>query len=157
MAEADTSNKPQEQQFALQRIYVKDVSFETPNSPVVFTQKWEPKVSVDLNTSATQLQEGVYEVTLALTVTAKLGEKTAYLAEVHQGGIFTIVGFSDQDLSGMLHAYCPNVLFPYAREAISDLVTKGSFPQMLLAPVNFDAIYAQRLQEQQKAAASKPN
>lgn len=137
-------------QFAIQRIYTKDISFETPNSPAIFTEKWEPNVNVDLNSSGNRLGEGLYEVTLSLTVTAKLGEKTAYLAEVQQAGIFALGGFSEQELGGVLHSFCPNILFPYAREVISDLVSKGSFPQLLLAPINFDALYAQHLQQQQK-------
>lgn len=143
-----TPNGPQ---FAIQRIYTKDISFETPNSPAIFTDKWEPQVNVDLNSSGTRLDEGLFEVTLSLTVTAKLGEKTAYLVEVQQAGVFTLQGFSEQDLGGMLHSFCPNILFPYAREVISDLVSKGSFPQLLLAPINFDALYAQHLQKQQQA------
>lgn len=154
----DTS-KPAEQngpQFAIQRIYTKDISFETPNSPAIFTEKWEPQVNVDLNSSGTKLGEGVYEVVLSLTVTAKLGEKTAYLAEVQQAGVFSLEGFNEQDLGGMLHSFCPNILFPYAREVISDLVSKGSFPQLLLAPINFDALYAQHLQQQQAQGNDKP-
>jgi preprotein translocase subunit SecB len=154
----DKSN-PAEQngpQFAIQRIYTKDISFETPNSPTIFTEKWEPQVNVDLNSSGTKLSEGVFEVVLALTVTAKLGEKTAYLAEVQQAGVFGMEGFSEQDLGGMLHSFCPNILFPYAREVVSDLVSKGSFPQLLLAPINFDALYAQHLQQQQAQGEEKP-
>lgn len=154
----DNSN-PAEQngpQFAIQRIYTKDISFETPNSPGIFTEKWEPQVNVDLNSSGTKLAEGVFEVVLALTVTAKLGEKTAYLAEVQQAGVFGMEGFSEQDLGGMLHSFCPNILFPYAREVVSDLVSKGSFPQLLLAPINFDALYAQHLQQQQAKGEENP-
>ena len=146
------NNNPAEQngpQFAIQRIYTKDISFETPNSPAIFTEKWEPQVNVDLNSSGNKLGNEVFEVVLSLTVTAKLGEKTAYLAEVQQAGVFSLAGFSDQDIGGMLHSFCPNILFPYAREVISDLVSKGSFPQLLLAPINFDALYAQHLQQQQ--------
>lgn len=139
-------------QFAIQRIYSKDMSFEAPNTPEIFTTKWEPQVNVDLNSGATTLADGVYEVELHITVTAKLGDKTAYLAEVKQAGIFAMQGFAEADLHGMLHSYCPNLLFPYAREVISDMVNKGSFPQMLLAPINFDALYAQHLQKQQGAA-----
>lgn len=154
----DKSN-PAEQngpQFAIQRIYTKDISFETPNSPTIFTEKWEPQVNVDLNSSGNKLAEGVFEVVLALTVTAKLGEKTAYLAEVQQAGVFGMEGFSEQDLGGMLHSFCPNILFPYAREVVSDLVSKGSFPQLLLAPINFDALYAQHLQQQQEKGEENP-
>jgi preprotein translocase subunit SecB len=135
-------------QFALQRIYTKDISFETPHSPAIFTEKWEPKVNVEINSASKQLQEGVFEVVLSLTVTSKIGDKTAYLAEVKQAGIFVLNGFSEQEMGGMLNSYCPNTLFPFAREVVSDLVTKGSFPQMLLAPINFDALYAQHLQQQ---------
>lgn len=156
MAEAD-NRAAQGPQFALQRIYLKDVSFETPNSPAVFTQKWDPKVNVDLNTSAVALQDGIYEVTLEVTVTTTNADKPAYLVEVKQGGVFTLMGFNERDLGGMLHAYCPAILFPYVREVVSDLVSKGSFPQLLLAPINFDAIYAQRLHEQQQRAGQKPN
>ncbi len=141
-----------ERQFALQKIYVKDVSFETPNSPEVFTLKWEPKVEFNLSSNAQKLQENLYEVSLTTTVTVKLGEKTAYLVEVCQAGIFAMAGFDDQELGPLIGSYCPNVLFPYAREAVSDLVTKGGFPPMLLAPINFDALYMQQMQLQQGAA-----
>jgi preprotein translocase subunit SecB len=142
-------------QLAVQRIYTKDLSFETPNSPVIFTEKWEPEVNVELNSNGNQLAEGTYEVVLSVTVTAKLGEKTAYLAEVQQAGIFNISGFSEQDMGGMIHSYCPNMLFPYVREVISDLVSKGSFPQMVLQPINFDALYAQHLEQQKQASAEE--
>jgi preprotein translocase subunit SecB len=148
---AEETTQP-EKQFVLQKIYVKDVSFETPNSPEVFTLKWEPKVEFNLSSNAQKLQENLYEVSLTTTVTVKLGEKTAYLVEVCQAGIFAMAGFDDQELGPLIGSYCPNVLFPYAREAVSDLVTKGGFPPMLLAPINFDALYVQQLQQQQGAA-----
>lgn len=154
-----TENTNQEQQngpqFTVQRIYTKDISFETPNSPAIFTEKWEPNVNIDLNTTATLLQESLYEIVLTVTVTAKVGEKTAYLAEIHQAGIFVIAGFNDDERGGMIHSYCPNILFPYVREVISDLITKGSFPQMLLAPINFDALYAQHLQQKAQGGESE--
>lgn len=149
MSENNAAAEQQGPQFTIQRIYTKDLSFESPNSPVIFTEKWEPKINVDLNTGSNMISEGLYEVELNMTVTAKLGEKTAYLVEAKQAGIFTINGFNEADLSGMLHSYCPNVLFPFIREVISDVVTKGSFPQMVLAPINFDALYAQHLQQRQ--------
>jgi len=148
---AEETTQP-ERQFVLQKIYVKDVSFETPNSPEVFTLKWEPKVEFNLSSNAQKLQENLYEVSLTATVTVKLGEKTAYLVEVCQAGIFAMAGFDDQELGPLIGSYCPNVLFPYAREAVSDLVTKGGFPPMLLAPINFDALYMQQMQQQQGAA-----
>lgn len=140
----------EEKQFALQKLYVKDVSFETPNSPAIFTQKWDPKVEFNLSSNAKGLQENLFEVSLTVTVTVKLEEKAAYLVEVTQSGIFTLGGFNEQEIGPLLGSFCPNILFPYAREAVSDLVIKGGFPPMLLAPVNFDALYAQHLQQTQQ-------
>ncbi|MBL3526104.1 MAG: protein-export chaperone SecB [gamma proteobacterium endosymbiont of Lamellibrachia anaximandri] len=140
-------------ELSIQRIYLKDVSFETPNSPSVFQQEWKPETNVNMNTEVNTLSENVYEVVLNVTVTTKVGEQTAYLAEVQQAGIFSISGFSDQEMGAVVGSYCPNLLFPYVREAISDLVTKGSFPQMILQPVNFDALYAQHQQELAKKMA----
>lgn len=156
MTDENTQAEQQGPQFLIQRIYTKDISFETPNSPAVFTDKWEPQVNIDLNTGSNKIGDKIYEVVLSVTVTVKIEDKTAYLAEVKQAGIFTVDGFNEQDLGGMLHSYCPNLLFPYVREVVSDLVSKGSFPQLVLQPINFDAMYAQHLQQQQqKAAASK--
>jgi preprotein translocase subunit SecB len=140
------------QQFALQKIYLKDISFETPNSPEVFTEEWKPDVNVELQTAGKPLTDEIIEVVLTVTVTAKLGEKTAYLVEVQQAGVFTLVGFNDQERVQMQGSYCPNILFPYAREAISDLIGKGGFPQLLLAPVNFDALLAQHMEQHQAEA-----
>lgn len=141
-----------ERQFVLQKLYIKDVSFETPHSPQVFTLTWEPQVEFNLATNAQQLQEGLFEIGLTVTLTTKIEDKTAYLIEICQAGVFSLVGFSEQELGHLLGSYCPNVLFPYAREAVSDLVIKGGFPPMLLAPVNFDALYMQHLQQQQAEA-----
>lgn len=137
-----------EGQFSVQRIYVKDVSFESPNAPAVFTVEWKPNVNLNLQTNATQIAEELYEVVITVTATLTVGDKTAFLAEVQQAGIFGIRGVDEKTLGPLLGSYCPNVLFPYAREAISDLVTRGGFPQFLLAPVNFDALYQQHLQDQ---------
>lgn len=150
------NEKPVEQQFALQKIYLKDVSFETPYSPQVFMEKWEPSVNVEIQSAGKTLSEDVHEVVLTVTITAKVGENTAYLAEVHQAGVFTVSGFNDAERGHMLGSFCPNILFPYAREAVSDLVGKGGFPQMLLAPVNFDALYAQHLQQAQQGSGAEP-
>ena len=144
------SEEQPQQQFAIQKIFIKDVSFESPNAPAVFTEgEWKPEVNVQINTEAKALNEGLHEVTLTITVTAKQLEKTAFLVEVKQSGIFQMSGFEQDQIGGMLGAYCPETLFPYAREAISDLVTKGGFPQMLLSPVNFNALYMQHQQKQQ--------
>jgi len=142
-------------QFALQRIYVKDLSFESPNSPLVFQEQWKPQVSLDLNTSHSKIADNQYEVVLSLTVTTKVGEKVACLVEIQQAGVFMVSGVEGAQLSHMLGAYCPQVLFPYAREAIDGIVNKGSFPALMLAPVNFDAIYAQALKRKQEQAAGE--
>jgi len=152
---ADEGKQP-ERQLALQKLYIKDVSFETPNSPHVFTQRWEPTVEFNLNTHATNLQDDVYEIALTVTVTVKLEDKTAYLVEVCQAGIFSLTGFTQSELGPLAGSYCPNILFPFAREVVSDLVIKGGFPPMLLAPVNFDALYAQHLQQAEEAALETP-
>jgi preprotein translocase subunit SecB len=136
-------NQNPSREFALQRVYIKDLSFETPHTPDIFRGEWQPETSININNEVNKLADDVYEVVLTVTVTAKSQDKTAYLAEVKQAAIVGARGFSEQELGHMLGAYCPNVLFPYVREAVSDLVTKGSFPQMLLAPVNFDLLYAQ--------------
>ena len=139
-----------QQQFAIQKLYIKDVSFESPNAPGVFTDggNWQPEVNVQLNTEAKTLSESMHEVVLTVTVTAKQDDKTAFLVEVKQAGVFQMAGFPQDQMGGMLGAYCPEVLFPFAREAISDLVAKGGFPQLLLAPVNFNALYMQHQQQQ---------
>ncbi|MCF2862797.1 Protein-export protein SecB [Pseudoalteromonas sp. THAF3] len=137
----------QQAQFSIQRIYTKDISFETPNSPAIFQKKWDPEVKLDLDTSSNKLDEGIYEVVLAVTVTATLGEETAFLCEIQQAGIFTIGEMEDVQKAHMLGAFCPNMLFPYAREAVSNLVNRGTFPQLNLAPVNFDALFAQYMQQ----------
>jgi preprotein translocase subunit SecB len=142
-------NQPDEKKhFDMQRIYLKDVSFETPNSPAIFLEEWKPNIDVQVGTETNTLDDGVFEVVLKVTVTNTIGEKTAFLAEVHQAGIFSVSGFSDQEMTHMVGSYCPNMLFPYAREAVTNLVTKGSFPQFVLAPVNFDALLAQHLANQ---------
>ncbi|HIP52674.1 MAG TPA: protein-export chaperone SecB [Chromatiales bacterium] len=157
---AENENQQQNREFALQRIYTKDVSFETPNSPGVFQIDWQPQTNLNVNTNVDRLADDVFEVVLTVTVTTKVADKTAYLAEVQQAGIFGMRGFPEEEMGPMLGAFCPNVLFPYAREVISDLVSKGSFPQMLLQPVNFDALYAQAQQqrsEQAEEGEAKPH
>jgi preprotein translocase subunit SecB len=151
--ENDQAAGNEDQKFAILRIYLKDVSFETPNSPSVFTQEFKPEVNLQLNSTVNEIGDGVYEVVLNVTVTSKQGEKTGFLAEVQQAGIFNVKGFDDDQKGHMLGAYCPNTLYPFAREAISDLVVKGGFPQLLLAPINFDALYAQNLDQANAQAA----
>ncbi|EMP2043081.1 protein-export chaperone SecB [Proteus mirabilis] len=140
----------QEMTFQIQRIYTKDISFEAPNAPQVFQKEWQPEVKLDLDTSSNTLAENVYEVILRVTVTATMEEETAFLCEVQQAGIFTVEGIEGTQLAHCLGAYCPNVLFPYARECITNLVGRGTFPQLNLAPVNFDALFMNYLQQQQQ-------
>ena len=139
-------------QFSLQRIYVKDLSFEAPKSPEIFRQEWTPSVALDLNTKQKSLDGDFHEVVLTLSVTVKTGEEIAFIAEVQQAGIFLIKGLDPASMGHTLGAFCPNILFPYAREALDGLVIRGSFPALMLSPVNFDALYAQELQRQQQAA-----
>jgi preprotein translocase subunit SecB len=147
MSEAAQQQSP-EQNFTIQRIFLKDVSFEAPNSPVMFQKDWDPNVNLDLDTQSRELGDGVYEVVLRLTVTVTNAEETAFLCEVQQGGIFTAEKMEAGQLAHCLGAFCPNILFPYARETISSLVVKGTFPQLNLAPVNFDALFMNYLQQQ---------
>ncbi|SRR5690554_3218848 len=134
--------------FALQRIYLKDLSFESPNSPAIFQKEWKPQVNLDLNTRNQAISPTQHEVVLSLTVTAKLEDKVAFIVEVQQAGVFQIEGLEQQQLAQTLGAFCPNILFPYAREAIDAAVLKGSFPALMLAPINFDALYADALKRQ---------
>jgi preprotein translocase subunit SecB len=151
------ADENQEKQLIIQKIYIKDVSLETPNSPQIFNQQGEFKVEINLGNSAQSLNNGLFEVILTVTVTVKLEDKTAYLAEVAQAGVFTLAGFDENELGQLIGSYTLNLLFPFAREAVSDLVVKAGFPPMLLPPVNFDARYMQLLQQQQQAAAPASN
>ncbi len=150
----DTKDTPEnapagaDAQFVIQRVYVKNLSFETTNTPHIFQEEWTPELTLDLNTTHTELDNnGAYEVVLTVTATVKNKEKTAFLIEVQQGGIFTITGAESAQLDHLLGSFCPSLLFPYAREAITTEVVRGSFPQLVLAPINFDAIYMQQQQE----------
>lgn len=138
--------------FQIQRIYTKDVSFEAPNSPVIFQKEWQPEVKLDIDSSSSKLADSLYEVVLRVTVTATIEDETAFLCEVQQAGIFIVSGFDDEQLAHCFGAYCPNILFPYVRECISSLVNRGTFPQLNLAPVNFDMLYMNHLQQQVEQA-----
>ena len=147
---ADEQVQPQ---FQMQRIYTKDISFESQSTPELFRKPWQPKVNVDLNTKSDKVDdEGNFEVVLSITVTTKIEEETAFLVEVQQAGIFNIQGFEGEELRRVLGTASPNILFPYAREAIDTLCVKGGFPPVMLAPVNFDAIFAQAVMKKQKEA-----
>ncbi|MBA6413903.1 protein-export chaperone SecB [Parahaliea sp. F7430] len=147
---AATQQEQPQQQFSMQRIYTKDLSFESPSSPEVFKKQWQPKVNVDLNTKSDKLDDnGNFEVVLTITLTAKIEEDTAFLVEVQQAGIFFITGIEGEDLRRVLGTAAPNILFPYARENIDAVCVKGGFPPVMLAPVNFDALYQQALAQAQ--------
>lgn len=151
--QANTAAQNEQPQFALQRIYVRDLSFEAPKSPEIFRQEWSPSINVDLNTRQKDLGGDFHEVVLTLSVTVKNGEDVAFIAEVQQAGIFLVKGLDNASMSHTLGAYCPNLLFPYARETLDNQVVRGSFPALMLAPVNFDALYAQELARMQAAEA----
>lgn len=149
----DNNNAPQ---FDIQRIYVKDISFESPNTPQTFLEEWKPEVSLNLETKSNRLENDLHEVVLSITATVTSNKKTAFLIEIQQAGVFMVRHFPQDQLHQMLGSFCPNILFPYAREVVSDIVVRGGFPQLILAPVNFDALYAQHM-EQQAADKSQMN
>lgn len=160
MADEQLNTAAEEQQvpFAIQRIYVKDISFESPNAPAIFRKEWQPEVKLDLDTRSEKLDDNMFEVILSLTVTTTVGGETAFLCEVQQAGIFAVPELQDAQMAHMLASFCPNILFPYARETVANLVNRGTFPQLNLAPVNFDALFAQYVQQRQaEAQAQLPN
>jgi preprotein translocase subunit SecB len=133
--------------FSVEKIYTRDVSFEAPNAPAVFTEQGQPDLQMNLNQRAGQVGENAYEVVLGVTLTCTVNGKTAYLAEVQQAGVFGLAGFDAAGLDAMLGAHCPNILYPYARQAISELINGGGFPPFYLQPINFDALYAEGLRQ----------
>ena len=149
MAKKETEKKQDagQPQFSIQRVYLKDLSFETPQGPAAFNKKWQPKVNQDLNTKTSQVEDGIYEVALRVTITMADGEDTIYVVEAEQAGLFNIKGFSEEQLPQILNTTCPGILFPYLRETLDNVVTKGSFPALLLPPINFDALFANAMQQ----------
>ena len=139
--------------FGIEKLYVKDLSVEVPNAPEIFLEREQPQIEIQLNTGGRGVGEGVFEVVLTVTVTAKLGEKTVFLVEVGQAGIFRIMNVPEEQIEPLIAVACPNILFPYAREAVSDAVTRAGFQPIVLQPVNFEGMYMQRLQEQAGASA----
>ena len=133
-------------QIGVQRIYIKDSSFEAPNTPEIYAENWNPQTNLNIKTASRNVGEDTWEVVLTLTVDAKMGETTAFLIELHQAGLFTLRGYGEDEMRALLSNYCPSLLYPYGREAVSSLVSKGGFPQLLLQPINFDALYAQAQQ-----------
>ncbi len=140
--------------FAIEKLYVKDISLEVPNAPAIYLETESPNVGIQLQTAVQGLGEGAYEVALTVTVTAKLGEKTVFLVEVGQAGIFRVQNVPEANLEPLLSIACPNILFPYAREVVSETVSRAGFSPVILQPVNFEALYAARMQQEQAAAAT---
>ncbi len=153
--EKATSTEDQQARFVIQKIYTKDISFETPNSPDIFREEWQPQLDLQLGNEYRRIDDDNHEITLTVTVTAKVEEKVAFLAEVKQAGVFSLTGYSDQEMGPLVGSYCPNTLFPFAREVISDIVLKGGFPQLVLAPVNFDALYMNQIEQAKQQASDK--
>jgi len=147
--QAAADQQPPQQQFVIQRIYVKDMSFEAPLGVEAFGLTWKPQVNQEINSKNRKVGDNQYEVSLALTITVKLDDKVAFLVEVEQAGVFAIAGFTDAQLTQVLNTLCLQILFPYARETIDSLAVKGSFPALMLPPINFDALFAQALAQRQ--------
>jgi preprotein translocase subunit SecB len=150
MSEAAQNNQPV---FSIEKVYVKDLSLEIPNAPQVFLEREAPQVDIQLHHNSTSVEEGVYQTVLTVTVTAKVADRTLFLVEAAQAGIFVVRNIPAQELDPVLGIACPNILFPYVREVISDVVVRAGFPPVVLAPVNFEAIYAQQRSQQQQEPA----
>lgn len=158
MAQDNTQSANQNEMpvFNIEKLYVRDASIEVPNAPAIYTERTTPQINVELGNAAQQVQEGIFDVSIKVTVTAKIEDKTAFLVEVTQSGIFAVRNVPQENMEPILAVACPNILFPYAREAISDMVTRAGFMPVLLNPINFEALYMQR-QQQEAEAAGAPN
>ncbi|MEN8108806.1 MAG: protein-export chaperone SecB [Pseudomonadota bacterium] len=158
MAEEETDagqNDEDQKIIGIQKIYMKDVSFETPNSPEIFTLEWQPTLSIDVDSNAAALKDDLYEVVLSLTATVKVDDKVAFLVEVQQAGIFLMQGVKPAELQQMHNVFCLRTLYPYAASTVADLVTKGGFPQLVPQPMNFRAMYQQRMEAARQAQAAE--
>jgi len=143
-------------QLAISKIYLKDFSFESPQSPLVFKRKdWKPKTNLNLRSTHNAVEEGVHEIVLTITIEAKEDDKTLFLVELHQAGLFEISGYEGEELAAIAGSFCPNILFPYARESVATIIQKGGFPEFVLQPINFDALYMQSRQQGQQDAAAE--
>ena len=149
MSEQETPNPV----FSIEKIYVKDLSVEVPNAPQIYLERETPNINIQLQTKAQGVGEGLFEVALTVTVTSKIAEKTVFLVEVGQAGIFRVQNVPSENMDPLLSIACPNILYPYAREVVSDAVTRAGFAPVMLQPVNFEALYMSRLQQQEEAAA----
>jgi preprotein translocase subunit SecB len=150
------ANEPNAPELTLQNIYVKDASFEAPSGPNIAAAEWNPQFGLNMNTSGAPVAENLHEVVLTITLEAKLGERVAYLVEIKQAGLFMLRGYSTDDYRRIIGAFCPGVLFPFARQSISDLILRGGFPPFLLPPVNFDALFQQGLEQAAQQQAPTP-
>jgi preprotein translocase subunit SecB len=150
---SDAQNQPI---FSIEKLYVKDISLEIPNAPQVFLEREAPQVDIQLHHESQPVEEGVYQTLLTVTVTAKVGEKTLFLVEVGQAGIFVIRNVPQADLDPILGIACPNILYPYVREVVSDIVTRSGFPPVVINPVNFESLYAAQKQAQAEQQAAQP-
>ena len=155
-AEAATQDAAAEQRFAIQRIYVKDASFEAPDSPESFRRPYNPQINFNINSRTRKIEDNFFDVVLRLTAEVKQDEKTVFLVEVSQAGVFEISGLEGDRLEQVLSITCPNILFPYGREVVDSLVMKGGCPALMLAPINFEAIYLQAKRNQEQEAAAVP-
>lgn len=155
--QAAQSNQENQPGFGIEKLYVKDASIEVPGAPQIFTERNAPQINIELGNAAQKLDEGVFEAAIKVTVTAKIGDKTAFLVEVTQAGVFAIRNVPDENLEIILGVTCPNILFPYAREAVSDMVTRAGFAPVLLNPINFEALFAQQKMQQTENVGAKPN
>ena len=155
---ADEKQDENEKRISINKVYLKDFSFESPQSPDVFRgNEWKPQTNLNLRSSHDDLKENLHEVVLTLTVDAKDGDTTLFLVEIQQAGIFEVAGYEQEELSAIVGSFCPNILFPYAREAIASVIQKGGFPEFVLQPINFDALYMQSRQQaaQQESAGTE--
>jgi preprotein translocase subunit SecB len=145
--------------ISIAKVYMKDFSFESPQSPAIFRSgEWKPQTNLNLRSSHNEVSDGVHEVILTITVEAKEDDKTLFLVELHQAGLFDIVGYEKEEFNAIIGSFCPNILFPYARESIASLIQKGGFPEFVLQPINFDALFMQaQAQATEAAAAGEPN
>ncbi len=153
---AENEEQPVEKQLSIQKVYIKDFSFESPQTPQVFGRNdWAPKTDLNLRSSHTVVKDDTHEVILTITIEAKEDDKTMFLVELHQAGLFHISGYTPEDLKALVGSFCPNILFPYAREAVASMISKGGFPEFVLQPINFDALYAQGVAQAQARAAAQ--
>jgi preprotein translocase subunit SecB len=153
---SDVATQNDQPIFSIEKIYIKDLSVEVPNAPQIFLEREGPQVDVQLHHSSSKIDEGIFHTLLTVTVSAKIGEKTMFLVEAGQAGIFTVKNLPESDLNAVLAISCPNILFPYARQAVSDALVAAGFPPVLLNPVNFEALYAAQTQADAAQAAPAP-